>query len=135
MSLPALVADEAVGYATTDKTFNDVQKGSTVVNGIEIIYDRTNDNPETVVHGKKEGTSNPHALTADEFFVGFFGAVDEDPDAPILRRIGFVVYNKTTGAVTTFGPFPSPSNPPKNVKGFCSLGLIAGFSGTEASNG
>ncbi|KAG6890069.1 hypothetical protein C0992_003167 [Termitomyces sp. T32_za158] len=123
MSLPALVVYEAVGYATTEETFNDVQDvglwpshlyiekvakitlytGNTIINGIEITYDMTNDSPKTVVHGKKEGNPHSHSLAADEFFVGFFGAMDENPDAPVLRRVGFVVYNKDTGGISTFG--------------------------------
>ncbi|KAH0586844.1 hypothetical protein H2248_005690 [Termitomyces sp. 'cryptogamus'] len=86
MSLLALVVYEAVRYATTAQTFNDVQdskcsypqvhvvQGRIYIpswplafpsvdqqyhcKGIEVTYDMVNDNPKPVVPGKKEGTPN-----------------------------------------------------------------------------
>ncbi|KAF5375651.1 hypothetical protein D9615_009397 [Tricholomella constricta] len=139
--LPALVISEAVGYATTSDptyTFDDLKDvglwpahqyikkvtsisvwvGAAKPNGIEITYQLSN-------------TTQP----SNEFFVGIFGAINNDADQPTLKRIGFIVYNKDTGAVTQQGPFPDPTATTQNIVGFTSLGLIVGFSGTCASNG
>ncbi|KAH0589746.1 hypothetical protein H2248_005466 [Termitomyces sp. 'cryptogamus'] len=129
MSLPVLVVDQAVGYATTKDsahTFNDVQTiggwpshleitkvtritlypGRSIVNGIEVTYKMANKEFCSCSHGNTIGTCETRELNDEEFFVGFFGAQDRDIDKPILRRIGFVIYNRATGAITTFGPFP-----------------------------
>ncbi|KAG6834184.1 hypothetical protein H0H93_011341, partial [Arthromyces matolae] len=121
-----------------------------VVNGIEIVYDIKNDSPRTIKHGQKSGTPKNYLLSADEYFVGFFGAVDDNPDAPVLRRLGFLIYNNQNGALSNFGISihliwreswtdnhlgAYPDGNQNGVKGFTSLGLIAGFSGTESTNG
>ncbi|KAF5375683.1 hypothetical protein D9615_009412 [Tricholomella constricta] len=139
--LPALVISEAVGYATTAhprNTFDDLRDvglwpahqyikkvtnisvwvGTSQPNGIEITYTLSN-------------TTQPN----NEFFVGIFGAIDNNTDQPTLRRIGFLIYNKDTGALTQKGPFPDPTVTTANIAGFTSLGLIIGFSGTTAANG
>ncbi|KAG5349269.1 hypothetical protein C0989_004894 [Termitomyces sp. Mn162] len=162
MSLPVLVVDEAVGYATIKDfahTFNDVEKiggwpshlditkvtkialypGKDMVNGIEVDYYMANKQVCGEHHGKITGVPMTRELTDEEFFVGFFGAKDRNVDRPYLRCIGFVIFNKATGDITTFGPFPSPPDPAgnssTNVEGFSSLGLIVGFSGSTAANG
>ncbi|KAF5375689.1 hypothetical protein D9615_009367 [Tricholomella constricta] len=149
--LPALVVSEAVGYATTSDpklTFDDLKDvglwpahqyikkvtsisvwiGAAKPNGIEITYQLSNTTqPSVQMHGQRSGNN--------EFFVGIFGAIDDNADQPALRRIGFLVYNKDTGALTQQGPFPDATVTTKNIVGFTSLGLIVGFSGTSASNG
>ncbi|KAF5378314.1 hypothetical protein D9615_008801 [Tricholomella constricta] len=148
--LPALVVSEAVGYATTADpkyTFDDLKDvglwpahqyikkvtsisvwvGASQPNGIEITYQLSNTTQPSV---------NMHGLRSDnEFFVGIFGAIDNNNDQPTLRRIGFLIYNKDTGALTQKGPFPDPTVTIENIVGFTSLGLIVGFSGTCAANG
>ncbi|KAF5375645.1 hypothetical protein D9615_009399 [Tricholomella constricta] len=150
--LPALVVSEAVGYATTADpryTFDDLKDvglwpahqyikkvtsisvwyGAAKPNGIEITYMLSNTTqPSVQMHGQRSGTQKT-------FFVGIFGAIDNDADQPTLRRIGFLVYNKDTGALTQQGPFPDPTATTKNIIGFTSLGLVVGFSGTTAANG
>ncbi|KAF5375699.1 hypothetical protein D9615_009381 [Tricholomella constricta] len=150
--LPALVVSEAVGYATTSdpkNTFDDLKDvglwpanqyikkvtsisvwiGAAKPNGIEITYQLSNTTqPSVQMHGLRSGTQKT-------FFVGIFGAIDDNADQPTLRRIGFLVYNKDTGALTQQGPFPDATVTTKNIVGFTSLGLIVGFSGTTASNG
>ncbi|KAF5373979.1 hypothetical protein D9615_009934 [Tricholomella constricta] len=75
-----------------------------------------------------------HMKSDNELFVGIFGAKDKDNDQPFLKRIGFLIYNRKTGALTLQGPFPDSSTN-ENVVGCTSLGLIVGFSGTIAANG
>ncbi|KAF5375702.1 hypothetical protein D9615_009366 [Tricholomella constricta] len=149
--LPALVVSEAVGYATTSDskyTFDDLKDvglwpahqyikkvtsisvwiGTAKPNGIEITYQLSNTTqPSVQMHGQRSGNN--------EFFVGIFGAIDDDADQPTLRRIGFLIYNKDTGALTQQGPFPDASAKTQGIVGFTSLGLVVGFSGTCASNG
>ncbi|KAG6811759.1 hypothetical protein H0H92_005956 [Tricholoma furcatifolium] len=123
-----LSVSEAVGYMTTY-----IKKVSKItlyvdedrVNGIETVYDISNAGPATVMNGTRiEG----------EFFVGIFGAEDANSQ-PTLRRVGFLVYNKLVGTITPAGAFPSKLPDNANVKGFSSLGIIIGFSGTTAANG
>ncbi|KAF5375652.1 hypothetical protein D9615_009396 [Tricholomella constricta] len=157
--LPALVVSEAVGYATTSDTkytFDDLKDvglwpahqyikkvtsisvwiGAAKPNGIEITYQLSNTTqPSVQMHGLRSGTQKTVTVAGDEFFVGIFGAIDSDADQPTLKRIGFLVYNKDTGALTQQGPFPDATVTTKDIVGFTSLGLIIGFSGTCASNG
>ncbi|KAG6815353.1 hypothetical protein H0H93_010065 [Arthromyces matolae] len=157
MLLPALVVSESVGYvdqfSEEIRTFDDVQSvglwpsslyiakvskitlftGNTVVNGIEIVYDITNDDAQTAMHGNRTGIGHSYCLTGDQLFVGFFGAMDDNVNKPTLRGIGFLIFDKATGALSNFGPFPSTDQP--NVKGFASLGHVVGFSGSIAGNG
>ncbi|KAG5724525.1 hypothetical protein E4T56_gene4238 [Termitomyces sp. T112] len=158
MSLPILVCDEAVGYATNRDSahiFNDVQTiggwpsllqitkvtkivlhlGEKTVDGIETTYKMADNSVRVSSHGKKMGTTETCTLNDDEFFVGIFGATDQNVEQPILRRIGFVIYNKATGAITTFGPFPPiRGHLSTDLRGFSSLGLIVGFSGSTSSH-
>ncbi|KAF5373980.1 hypothetical protein D9615_009937 [Tricholomella constricta] len=119
--------------------------GAAQPNGIEITYTLSNTTqPSVNMHGLRSGTQNTVTVAGkfsrsryylyNEFFVGIFGAIDNNADQPTLRRIGFLIYNKDTGALTQKGPFPDP-NATQNVVGFTSLGLIVGFSGTTAANG
>ncbi|KAF5375659.1 hypothetical protein D9615_009371 [Tricholomella constricta] len=159
--LPALVVSEAVGYATTSdpkNTFDDLKDvglwpahqyikkvtsisvwiGAAKPNGIEITYQLSNTTqPSVQMHGQRSGTQKTVTVAGEfgDFFVGIFGAIDDNADQPTLRRIGFLVYNKDTGALTQQGPFPDATVTTKNTVGFTSLGLIVGFSGTTASNG
>ncbi|KAF5375661.1 hypothetical protein D9615_009379 [Tricholomella constricta] len=162
--LPALVVSEAVGYATTSDskyTFDDLKDvglwpahqyikkvtsisvwvGAAKPNGIEITYQLSNTTqPSVQMHGLRSGTQKTVTVAGkfgryNESFVGIFGAIDDNPDQPTLRRIGFLVYNKDTGALTQQGPFPDATVTTKDIVGFTSLGLIVGFSGTCASNG
>jgi len=68
----------------------------------------------------------------DQFFIGMFGSVADNDDAPVLKRIGFLVYDQVTGAITPFGPYPISKA--SRVKGFTSLGTIVGFTGTLAAS-
>jgi len=47
-----------------------------------------------------------------------------------LRRLGFLVYDKSTGFITPHGPFPKNIDHDKPVRGFAALGLLKGFTGT-----
>ncbi|KAF8057027.1 hypothetical protein FPV67DRAFT_1456560 [Lyophyllum atratum] len=160
--LPALEVSKAVGFSTEPNHFDDVVEfglwpayqyieklvkikvwvGSDKVNGIEATYRMSNGNPDT---SKQRGTPvgsvfvidlttiNGKAKKADDqYFVGMFGSVSADTDAPVLKRIGFLVYDKASGALTPFGSYPTSEA--TGVVGFTVLGLIVGFSGTVASN-
>ncbi|KAF5375660.1 hypothetical protein D9615_009370 [Tricholomella constricta] len=157
--LPALAVSEAVGYATTSDPrdiFDDLKDvglwpaheyikkvtsisvwiGAARPNGIEITYQLNNTTqPAVKMHGQRNGAQRTVTVAENEFFVGMFGAVDSDPDQPTLRRLGFLVYDKDTGALAQQGPFPDASVTTQNIAGFASLGLIVGFSGTCADNG
>ncbi|GLB45115.1 hypothetical protein LshimejAT787_2000200 [Lyophyllum shimeji] len=160
--LPALVVTEAVGFSTAPNPFDDVVNvglwpayqyiskvikikvwvGTDKINCIETTYRLSNGNPDTPKqHGTPTGTVYTIDLTVpngktknadDQYFVGMFGSVSADPDAPVLKRIGFLVYDKSNGALTPFGSYPPTEA--SNAKGFASLGLIVGFSGTLAAN-
>lgn len=160
--LPALIVSKAVGFSTAPNNFDDVVDvglwpayqyiskiirikvwvGTDKVNCIETTYRLSNGNPDTPKqHGTPVGTVHTIDLTVpngktkkadDQFFVGMFGSVAADADAPVLKRIGFLVYDRATGALTPFGSFPPTEA--ANAEGFASLGLIVGFSGTMAAN-
>ncbi|KAG6811760.1 hypothetical protein H0H92_005957 [Tricholoma furcatifolium] len=75
------------------------------VNGIQIVYTLTNQTqPVTVMHGSTAGTSVVLKAREGQFFVGFFGLQDSGSQ-PVLRSIGFLVYDSTTGLVTPSGQF------------------------------
>ncbi|GLB45117.1 hypothetical protein LshimejAT787_2000220 [Lyophyllum shimeji] len=160
--LPSLIISEAVGFSTAPNAFDDVvdvglwpahqyiQKvikikvwvGTDRVNCIETTYRLSNGNPDTSKqHGTPSGTVYTVDLTVpngktknaeDQFFVGMFGSIDSNEDAPVLKRIGFLVYDRATGALTPYGTYPPTEAP--GAKGFTSLGMIVGFAGTIASN-
>ncbi|KAF5375729.1 hypothetical protein D9615_009401 [Tricholomella constricta] len=44
-----------------------------------------------------------------EFFVGMLGATDGELNVPILKRIGLLVYDKDTGALTQHAPSRTPA--------------------------
>ncbi|KAG6912533.1 hypothetical protein DXG01_013951, partial [Tephrocybe rancida] len=162
MSLPALTVSEAVGYATVlgkDNTFDDVQTigswpalldikkvsqiniytGSTTVIGIDITYYLQNGKTQTASHGKTTGNNisfDAGDLKATTSFVGFYGSRDQDGDKPVLRNIGFLIYDKATGVISApIGAVPAlPDSVVKNATGFASLGVIVGFSGTTSAN-
>ncbi|KAG6908382.1 hypothetical protein DXG01_004880 [Tephrocybe rancida] len=163
MSVPALTVSEAVGYATVlgkDNIFDDVQTvgswparldikkvslitiftDSATVIGIEVIYFLQNGKMMGASHGKVTDRNtffDAGDLNATTSFVGFYGARDKDGDKPVLRNIGFLIYDKATGVISApIGAVPTLSDSVvKNATGFASLGEIVGFSGTTSSNG
>ncbi|KAG6855665.1 hypothetical protein H0H87_012334 [Tephrocybe sp. NHM501043] len=58
-------------------------------------------------HGSTIGYSHIFEAGDNEYFAGIFGAVDADPDKPILPCTGFLVYNKVTGSIDRDDPVPN----------------------------
>ncbi|KAF8057029.1 hypothetical protein FPV67DRAFT_1529903 [Lyophyllum atratum] len=112
------------------------------INCLEATYRMSNGTPDTSKqHGTPVGLIFSIDLTVpngktkkadDQSFVGMFGSVADVDDAPVLKRIGFLVYDRASGALTLFGSYPTSEA--LHVKGFTSLGVIVGFSGTLAAN-
>ncbi|KAG6810131.1 hypothetical protein H0H92_013189, partial [Tricholoma furcatifolium] len=152
-----LINAQAVGYdATTATIFNDLQDagywpskeyitriegvvlyGSTspnTVDGIETTYLLASGKTRTLSRGD---TSSSPGLTVDlsasptKYIAGIFG-VQDSGSQPVLRSLGFLVYDTTDGSLTPNGPFPALAG--TNTVGFSVLGEIVGFSGTTGGN-
>ncbi|KAF5375688.1 hypothetical protein D9615_009394 [Tricholomella constricta] len=143
ISEPASTFDDLkdVGLWPADQTIKKISKinvwaGETRPNAIELTYQLINDDdPQTRLHGQRQGDQHTVTVADNEYFVGIFGAIDSDNLLPSLRRIGFLVYNKNTGNVTERGPFPDTTESDKHVKGFASgLGVILALTGTLTAN-
>ncbi|GLB45120.1 hypothetical protein LshimejAT787_2000250 [Lyophyllum shimeji] len=160
--LSALVTSKAVGYSTGQNKFDDlvevgkwptyqfIQKlvkirvwvGADKINCLEATYRLSSDTTDTPKqHGQPVGRVFTVDLTIpngksknaeDQYFVGMFGSVANKEDAPVLKRLGFLVYDRATGIISPFGPYPTSEA--SGVKGFTSLGAIIGFSGSLGAN-
>jgi hypothetical protein len=123
----------------------DVWADENRVYGIDVKYLLIDGNLANVTHGTHCGKHfQVGPLSESEFFVGMNGTVEQllkqteqtgqkgsAASSGKLRRLGFLVYDKSTGFITSHGPFPEKINTGTGLfRGFAALGLLKGFTGT-----
>ncbi|KAG6916913.1 hypothetical protein DXG01_004746 [Tephrocybe rancida] len=111
--------------------------------GIKITYKLQNQaEPAVVTHGSIFGKSQIFEAKEDEYFVGIFGKLYDNFPAGKIRAIGFLMFNNSTGEITPYpsfldlpdAPREDPEFPVLRLKGFTSLGLLIGFSGSVSDD-
>ncbi|KAG6915379.1 hypothetical protein DXG01_011780, partial [Tephrocybe rancida] len=116
----------------------------TGVIGIKTTYMlNLKDKSKTVVvtHGNTSGKSD---LQEDEFFVGISGKLYENFPVGKIRSLGVLVYNKTSGQLTSHSsnldipgvdPYPKEERlPVVKLKSFLTLGLLVAFGGSVSND-